>query len=182
MDLNTITAYATVALVFVTALYALLVWRTLVAIQQQRMDQMRPLVVPVVPGKLIARLGEVYEHAGPETFLQVGNIGAGPAVNIRARLHWQNGEAAVAVLPTIEEARTWIRDLAPKDEANVYEWAEPTFQFQQGLKAILVLAYDDAFGRHFESTYERWGEQWVLKGHREVNERQIRTIKDTTGL
>jgi hypothetical protein len=150
------------ALVLVTAIYAKESERSRKAMEEQRLDSVRPLLVPVGGSQGIAYLepGVLGQPIDPRA-LHVHNVGVGPAENIAIRLELRsrNGHPTVQ----LDEMETAVEPLASGDKGIVRQWKHAKKSVEIYDDYWIVIGYDDLFGRHFETEARRIKETdgWV---------------------
>ncbi len=150
------------ALVLVTAIYAKESERSRKAMEEQRLDSVRPLLVPVGGSQGIAYLKPgILGQRGDSRALHVHNIGVGPAENIAIRLELRSRNGPPTV--QLDEMETSVEPLASGDKGIVLQWKHAEKPVEIYDDHWIVISYDDLFGRHFETEARRIKETdgWV---------------------
>jgi len=168
MDTTMILSIATVILAFFTAASAGAALWTAWETKKVRVDNVRPLLVPLGGKEGVSRFVELPMLDSENRWLRIQNIGLGPAENIAIRLQFQNQNNSFTI--QLEEIFTAVEPLASGDEGVVYQWRETGKPYEIYDDHWIVISYDDIFHRHFETTARRIKDRdsWVSTRTKQV--------------
>lgn len=147
-----------VLLAVFTLIYAYSTKRLADEAVEQRLGSCKPLLVPVGGKDGVPMIVEPRRHIGnaTEQWLQVHNIGLGPALNIAIRLEWRSGSARLdeqlVAEPLPVNGKGLVRQLTSAEKpSEIYD------------DHLIVISYDDLFGRRFETEgrYLKESDIWV---------------------